>query len=324
VNGLSLDAFFIVFYKIFCYNYPIILLGENLMDNIKKHIILKANNIGFYTYDSLNVDTDSTEKLIKNLNVYFKNNIIKSGINPETIYLVINNYKQHNFEKPNHDNFCAMFYDHLSYDLNTYYHNTILTEKGFSSCFMNIIKSYILNQKLAKSSFLFYAEPFKYMTLLQKNRTKEAIDSIFEENTDLSVLCSCAFYYGIQFFLTKENMTFIENEKFMRELNKSKAKVNFFSHLYSTNDSLFDLFKRKIIFKEKEFLYAFKLVVKNDLSSDLKKVENFVKDAIFINNFSTRFVDSYFDILDDKKYKEEIYINNIKKIIKMTANINNF
>ena len=294
------------------------------MDNIKKHIILKANNIGFYIHNSLNVDTDSTEELIKNLNQYFKNNIIKSGINPETIYLVINNYQQHNFEKPNHDNFCAMFYDHLIYDLNTYYHNTIFTEKGFTSCFMNIIKSYILNQKLAKSSFLFYAEPFKYMTLLQKNRTKEAIASIFEENNDLSVLCSCAFYYGIQFFLTKENMTFIENERFMREINKSKAKVNFFSHLYSTNDSLFDLFKTKIIFNEKEFLQAFKLIVKSDLTSDLKKIEYFVKDAIFINNFSTRFTDNYFNILNDIKYKEETHINNIKRIIKMTANINNF
>ena len=288
------------------------------MDNIKKHIILKANNIGFYIHDSLNVDTDSTEELIKNLNQYFKNNIIKSGINPETIYLVINNYKQHNFEKPNHNNFCAMFYDSLSYNLNTHYHNTILVENAFSSRFMEFIKSYILNQNLVKSSFLFYAEPFRYMTLLQKNRTKEAIASIFEENSNLPILCSCAFNYGLEFFYKKENYDFIEDERFMKQLNKSKAKVNFFSHLYSTNDSLFDLFKRKIIFKEKEFLYAFKLVVKNDLSSDLKKVENFVKDSIFINNFSTRFVDSYFDILDDKKYKEEIYINNI--IFRLFAN----
>ena len=217
-----------------------------------------------------------------------------------------------------------MFYDSLSYNLNTHYHNTILVENAFSSRFMEFIKSYILNQNLVKSSFLFYAEPFRYMTLLQKNRTKEAIASIFEENSNLPILCSCAFNYGLEFFYKKENYDFIEDERFMKQLNKSKAKVNFFSHLYSTNDSLFDLFKRKIIFKEKEFLYAFKLVVKNDLSSDLKKVENFVKDSIFINNFSTRFVDSYFDILDDKKYKEEIYINNIKKIIKMTANINNF
>ena len=161
------------------------------MDNIKKHIILKANNIGFYIHDSLNVDTDSTEELIKNLNQYFKNNIIKSGINPETIYLVINNYKQHNFEKPNHNNFCAMFYDSLSYNLNTHYHNTILVENAFSSRFMEFIKSYILNQNLVKSSFLFYAEPFRYMTLLQKNRTKEAIASIFEENANVEISPKC-------------------------------------------------------------------------------------------------------------------------------------
>ena len=294
------------------------------MDKIKKHIILKANNIGFYIHNSLNVDTDSTEKLIEKLNLYFKNNIIKSGINPETIYLVINNYQQHDFEKPNHDNFCAMFYDDLSYDLNTYYHNTILTEKSFSSSFMNIINSYILNQKLVKSSFLFYCEPFEYMILLKQRRIKEAISSLLNENSNLPVLCSCAFNYGIEFFLKKENMAFIENEQFMRELNKSKSKVNFFSHLYSTNDSLFDFFKTKIIFNEKEFLQAFKLIVKSDLTSDLRKIEYFVKHNIFINNFSIRFIDNYFDVLDDIKFKEEIYINNIKKIIKMTANINNF
>lgn len=304
--------------------YLLFFLGDNLMDNIKKHIILKANNIGFYIHDSLNVDTDSTEELIKNLNQYFKNNIIKSGINPETIYLVINNYQQHNFEKPNHDNFCAMFYDHLGYDLNTYCHNTILVENAFSSRFMEFIKSYILNQNLVKSSFLFYAEPFEYMTLLKQNRVKESIASIFKENSNLPILCSCAFNYGLEFFYKKENYAFIEDERFMEQLNKSKAKVNFFSHLYTINDLLFDLFKRKIIFKEKEFLYAFKLIVNNDLSSDLSKVENFVKDSIFINNFSISFIDSYFDILDDIKFKEEIYINNIKKIIKMTANINNF
>lgn len=294
------------------------------MNEIKKHIILKADNCGFYIDEILNVNEENSKILFKDLNPFFINNVIKSGLNPETVFIKISNYEEVNFKHPCHDNFSALFFNTISHQLCTYYHNTLFNNSSFLFNFMNTISNFCSKEKLPKEGFIFYGEPFQYMKLLTQNRVEEAIYSIFEENNNLPVLCACAFNYGIDFFIESYMNVFINNDKFMEQLNLSKGKVNFFSHLYVTNNNIYNSFKNKIIFKEEDLVNAFKLIVKGDLTSKLDKVECFVKDDFFTNHISNTSVKKCIDIIDSIKFKEEIYINNIKKIIKMKSNIHNF
>lgn len=288
-----------------------------------KNILIKANDSGFFIEKSYGISVPNINALIEDLNECFPN-LIKSGVNPDTIFININNLSDINFVEPAHENFSSLYYNKKD-ELVTYSDNNFFADNYRK--LHSILNNFIRNESLLFSSFLFYSEPYYYMVCIKQNRIDCFLNEILniqkESEIKAVIWAACSFNYILSHLTNNDIENLLTNKFFVNLLNKSKNKIYFLNKTFYQQNYIFSLLSEKLLVNKKEFLFLFKVISEQDYSYGLFKLESFINSNYFKINSEGIGTKYFLDILKNNNSRSE-NINVLKYKIKSILNFKNF